>query len=148
MKRQKIRIQYLQIVSNKEHLSKVYNWCSQKSVIRLPTSTLDLHLLFFSRPSPTVCSPMDCSIPNSCILHYLLEFAQSRVHWVDDAIQPSHPVLLVLPSIFPTWESFPVSRLFTSGGQSIGASASVLLIYSQGWFPLVLTGLILQSWGL
>ena len=45
---------------------------------------------------------------------------------------------------FPASESFPMSRLFTSGGQSIraSASASVLLMNIQGWFPLELTGLI------
>ena len=58
-----------------------------------------------------------------------------------------HPLLL-LPSIFPSIRSFPMSRLFTSGGQSIGtsASASVLPVNIQSWFPLGLTGLIsLQS---
>ena len=58
--------------------------------------------------------------------------------------------LLLLPSSFPASE-FPVSRLFASGGQSIGASASasVLLMNIQGWFPIGLTGLIsMQSKGL
>ena len=41
----------------------------------------------------TLCDPMDCSTPGFPVLHYLLEFAQSRVHWVGDAIQPSHPLL-------------------------------------------------------
>ena len=55
------------------------------------------------------------------------------------------------PQSFPSSGSFPVSQLFTSGGQSIGVSvsASVLLMNIQGWFLLVLTGLIsLQSMGL
>ena len=55
-----------------------------------------------------------------------------------------------LPS-FPASESFPVNQLFTSGGQSIGASASASVppMNIQGWFPLGLTGLIfLQSKGL
>ena len=43
------------------------------------------------------CDPMDCSIPGFPVLHYLLEFAQTHVHWVSDAIQPSHP--LSLPSL-------------------------------------------------
>ena len=58
-----------------------------------------------------------------------------------------HPFLL-LPSIFPGFRVLPVSWLFTSGGQSTGtsASASVLPLNIQGWFPLGLTGLIfLQS---
>ena len=44
--------------------------------------------------------PMDCSIPGFPILHYLLEFAQIHVHWVDDAIQPSHPLLSPSPPAF------------------------------------------------
>ena len=39
-----------------------------------------------------LCEPMDCSTPGYPVLHYLLEFAQSHVHWVGDAIQPSHPL--------------------------------------------------------
>ena len=61
-----------------------------------------------------------------------------------------HPLLL-LPSIFPSIRSFPMSRFFASGGQSIGvsASASVLPVNIQNWFPFGLTGLIsLQSKGL
>ena len=54
-----------------------------------------------------------------------------------------HPLLL-LPSIFPASGSFPMTRLFTLGGQNIGvsASASVLLMSIQSWFPLGLTDLI------
>ena len=61
-------------------------------------------------------------------LPYLPEFVQTHVRWVSDAIQPSHPPppLLLLPSIFPSIRSFPVSQLFALGGRSIGASASVL----------------------
>ena len=40
----------------------------------------------------TLCDPMDCSTPGFPVLHYLLEFALTHVHWVGDAIQPSHPV--------------------------------------------------------
>ena len=100
---------------------------------------------------PTLCSPRDCSTPGFPVLHYLSEFAQIHIHWVGDAIQPSHPLLSVTFSsclqYFPASGSFPMSQLFTSGGQSIGASASVLPMSIQGWFPLGLTGLIsLQSW--
>ena len=52
---------------------------------------------------PTLCDPMDCSMPGLPVHHQLLEFTQTRVHRVSDAIQPSHPLhpLLPLPSIFP-----------------------------------------------
>ena len=99
----------------------------------------------------TLCVPMDCSMQGFPILHYLLEFVQTQVHWVSDAIQPSHslsPPFLLLSLILPTSGAFPVSRLFTSGDQSIGAlaSASVLPMNIQDWFSLGLTGLIsLQS---
>ena len=39
-----------------------------------------------------LCNPMDCSIPGFPVLHYLLEFAHTHVHWVGDAIQQSHPL--------------------------------------------------------
>ena len=61
-----------------------------------------------------------------------------------------HPLFL-LPSIFPSIRSFPKSQFFTSGGQNIGvsASASVLPMNIQDWFPLELNGLIsLKSKGL
>ena len=89
---------------------------------------------------------MDCSTPGSPVLHYLPKFAQTHVHWVGDAIQPSHPLSSPssLPQSFAESGSFPMSLLFTSGGQSLVASAlaSVLPINIQGWFPLGLTGLI------
>ena len=46
--------------------------------------------------------------PGFPVLHYLLEFAHTHVHWVDDAIQPTHPLLphLLLPSIFPNIRVF------------------------------------------
>jgi len=77
---------------------------------------------------------MDCSTEGFLVLHYLLEFAQTHVHWVNNAIQPCQPVLspfFSCPQSFPTSGSFPISWLFTSGGQSIGASASVLPINIQ-----------------
>ena len=80
---------------------------------------------------------MDCSIPGFPVLHHLPELAQTHVYWVSNAIQPSHPLrcpLLILPSVFLRSGSFPVSQLFTLGGQKIGdsESASVLPMYIQG----------------
>ena len=89
---------------------------------------------------------MDCSTPGFPVLHYLPEFAQTHVHWVGDAIQPSHPVFPFssCPQSFPASGSFPMSWLFASGSQSIGSSASVsvLPMNTQDCFPLGLTGLI------
>ena len=46
---------------------------------------------------PALCDPMDCSTPGFRVLHYLLEFTQTRVHGVHDAIQPPHPLLSPSP---------------------------------------------------
>ena len=53
-----------------------------------------------SKSCPTLCDPMNCSMPGFPVLHYLLEFAQTHVHWVGDALQPSHPLLLPFPLAF------------------------------------------------
>ena len=97
---------------------------------------------------------MDCSRPGLPVHHQLPLFTQTHVHWVGDVIQPSHSLLSPSPPTFnlckyqgfSQWvSSFPMSQFFTSGGQSIGASASVLPMNVQGWFPLRLIGLIFQS---
>ena len=99
-------------------------------------------------------TPWTAARQASLSINHLLELAQTYVHWVGDAIQPSHPLSSLSPPAFNLSQHqglFPVSRLFASGGQSIGASASasVLLTNIQDWFPLVWTGLIsLQSKGL
>ena len=101
----------------------------------------------------TLCSIMDCSTPGSSVLHYLPEFALTHVDWVGYAIQPSHPLSMPFSSYlhsFPASGAFPMSWLFASSAQITGtsASASVLPMNIQGWLPLGLTGLILQSKGL
>ena len=45
-----------------------------------------------AKSRPTFCDPMDCSTLGFPVLQYFLEFAQTHVHWVDNAIQPSHPL--------------------------------------------------------
>ena len=101
---------------------------------------------------PPLCDPVDCSTSGFPVLHQLLEFAQTRVHWVGDAMQPSHPLSSPFPPAFNFSQHqgfLPMSQLVVSGGQSIGLSASVHPMNIQCWFPLGLTGLIsLQSKGL
>ena len=85
----------------------------------------------------------------SSVLHYFLEFAQIHVHWVSDVTQPSHPLptpfSFYLQS-FPTSGSFPISQLFTSGGQkywsfsfSIGPTNEYqgLISFRMDWFDLL-----------
>ena len=95
----------------------------------------------------TLFDPMDCSTPGFPILYYCLEFPRTHVHFVSDAIQPSHPLLTPFsycPPSFPASGFCTVCCLLASAGQSTGALASVSVLPKniQGWFLLVLTGLI------
>ena len=94
----------------------------------------------------TLCNPMDCSIPGFSVLHCLPDFAQLMSI---ELVMPSNHLILCHPFLscpqsFPASGSFPMNQLFTSGGQSIGAStsASILAMNIQDWFPLRLTDLI------
>ena len=118
---------------------------------------LILYLVQFSSVAqlcPTLCDPMDWSVPGLPVHHQLPEFTHTHVHWVGDAILPSHPLSSLFPSTFNLSQHqgfFQMSQFFTSGGQSTGVSAStsVLPINTQDWFPLGWTGWIsLQSKGL
>ena len=51
------------------------------------------HCYSVAKLCPTPCDPMDCSTSGFPILHHLLEFVQTHIHWVGDTIQPSHPLL-------------------------------------------------------
>ena len=114
-----------------------------------------LHYLFLSvgKSCLTLCDSMHCNTPGFPVLHYFLEFAQTHVHWIGDAIQPSHPLPPPSPPAFnlSQHQGLFQCQFFASDGQSIGvsASAAVLPMNIQGCFPLGLTGLIcLQSKGL
>ena len=105
-----------------------------------------LLLLFHCSVGSDSLDLMDCT-PGSPVLHHLSEFAQIHVHWVSSFhfLPPSSPFAFNFSQLSG---SFPMSWLCASGGQNIGASASasVLPMNIEGWFPLGLTGLIsLQS---
>ena len=92
------------------------------------------------------CDLRDCSTTSFPVHHHLPEFAQTRVHcqWCHPTISSSVGSFSSCLQSFPASGSFPVSQLFTPGGQSIGASASasVLPMNIQDWFPLGWTSLI------
>ena len=112
-----------------------------------------VHFSSVAQSCPTLWDPMDFSMPGFPVHHQLSEPTQIHIHHMGDTIH--HLILclplLLLPSIFPSSGSFPMSWFFTSGGQIIGVSAlaSVLPMNIQDWFPLGLIGWIsLQSKGL
>ena len=87
---------------------------------------------------------MDCSMPGLPVHHQLPEFTQTHSisWWCHPTISSSVVPFSSCPQSFPALGSFPMSQLFSSGGQSIGASASalVLLMNIQDLFSLGLTG--------
>ena len=56
-------------------------------------------LVVQSHSCTNLCNPTDCSMPGFCVLHHLLEFAQTEIHWVSDAILPSHPLSSPSPPV-------------------------------------------------
>ena len=119
----------------------------QKAGHKWVTNTFTFHMYSVSsveQSYPTLCDPMDwrnrfpCpsptpgDYPNSCPSH----------RWCHPTISSSVMPFTSHFQSFPESGSFPVSQFFTSGGQSIGvsASASVLTMNFQDWFPLGLTG--------
>ena len=98
-----------------------------------------------AKSCPTLCNPMDCSLPGSSHFHCFLEFAQIHVHWVGDAIY--HLILclpLHLPSVFPSIRVFSSDsalriRLPKYWSFSISPSNeySELISFGFDWFDLL-----------
>ena len=100
---------------------------------------------------PTLCDPMNHSTPGLPVHHQLPESTQTHVHWVSDAIEPSHPLPSPSPSALSLSQHHQMSQLFAWGSQNIGvsAAASVLPMNIQDWSPSGWTDWIsLQSKGL
>ena len=112
-----------------------------------PISSVQLHL--------TLCNPMDFSPPDFLVHYQFSEFAQTHVHPVGDAIQPSLPLSPTSPPAFNLSQHQGLlkdpesSQFLATGDQSIGASISPSVMSMnilQGWFPLGWTDLMsLQS---
>ena len=109
--------------------------------------TWDSLLLLFSFSVVSLCNPWTAA--HQASLSFTISWSLLKLMSVKSVMPSNHLILyhpLLLPSIFPALGSFPMSWLFTSGGQSVGASASVLPMNIQDWLPLGLTSLIsLQS---
>ena len=96
---------------------------------------------------PTTCDPMDCSMPGFPVLHHLPGLSQPHIHWVSDAIQPSHPLSSPSPPAFNfsqhqglSNESVLCIRLpkYLSFSFSISPSNeySGLISFNTDWFDL------------
>ena len=80
-----------------------------------PEKPYPLQFSSVAQSCPTLCDPMNRSMPGHPVHHQLPEFIQTHVHPVSDAIQPSHPLSSPsppAPQSLPASESFPMSQLF------------------------------------
>ena len=110
------------------------------------------HCCSITQSCLTLCNPMNCTTPGFPVLHCLLELAQTHVHWIGDAIQPSYPLSPASPPALNLSQhrSFPMSWLFASGGQSVGAcfsnshssENSGLISFRIDWFDLAVQGIL------
>ena len=110
-----MNFQYIQDKNQSEKSVSVFNFCKSLFSQATPVfSCLLLHSLCYDTTSqvvsgnphsklissvqsshsvcPTLCDPMNCSKPGLSVHHQLPEFTQTHIHWVGDAIQPSHPL--------------------------------------------------------
>ena len=90
-------------ISNFSHVMLFFVWfCwlnKQPYLILCPYETFH-QFSSVAQSCPTLCDPMDCNTLGLPVHHQLPEFTQSHVHWVGDAIQPSHPLLSPSPPTF------------------------------------------------
>ena len=82
------------------------------------TSATSVQFSSVAQSCPTLCEPMDCSTPGLPVSHHLLEFSQAHVHCISDAIQSSHPLSPVQPTLNPVWAHCGVLPRWHSGKNS------------------------------
>ena len=93
----------------------------------------------------TLCNPMDCSTPGFPVFHYIPEFVQTHVHWVDDAIQPSHPLLPSFPpalNLSQHQDPFQWAGCLHQMAKLLELQHQFFQWATQGRSPLRLTGFI------
>ena len=101
-----------------EEQDKNDRWISKNMFVRhqnnfLPSWVCSVQFSSVTQSCPTLCDPMDCKTPGLPVHHQLPEFTQTHVHWVGDAIQPSHPLSSPSPSTFNLSQHL-LDRVFNS----------------------------------
>ena len=107
---------------------------------------LALFVVFVKLPSRVWLFVTPWTAAHQSSLSFTISQSLPKFMFISSVMPSSHLILwcplLLLRSIFPRSRTFPMSQLFASVDQNTGASASVLPMSIQGWFPLRLTGLI------
>ena len=119
-----------------------FSKCTKKS-----DSVAYIHCCLVAKSCLALCCLMNCSTPGFPVFHYLLEFAETHVHWVGDGIQPSHPLLPPSPpalnlfqhqGIFQ-WAGFShqVARVLEVQLQHNSSEYSGLISFKMDWLDLL-----------
>ena len=120
--------------------------CQCQRMFKLPYSSVQFSLV--AQLCPTLCDPMNHSMPVLPVHHQLLESTQTHVHWIGDAIQPSHPLLSPspLPPMFPSIRVFSNESALSirwpkywsfSFNSSPSNEYSGLISFRMGWLDLL-----------
>ena len=98
----KIELKWLHIFDTYISIFLDFFWCRPflKSLFNLLQYYFYFHFSSVAQSCPTLCDHMDCSTPGLPVHHQLPEFTQTHVHWVSNAIQPSHPLPSPSPPAF------------------------------------------------
>ena len=118
------------ILSAKNSRHPMYN-----TVIMINNNVLYQFSSVQSQSCPTLCNPMDCSTPGPPVHHQLPEFTQTHVHWVGDAIQPSHPPSSPSPLTFNLSQHLGLFKWVSSSHQVAKRLKFQLQHQSFQWTP-------------
>ena len=137
-------MEYLIITINREvkKKQKLMHWLAQREMVS--SNGLISSAEFSQWVLSDSFRPKDCSTPGLPVHHQLPEFTQTHVHWVNDAIQPSHSLLSPSPPAFNLSQHQGLFKWVSFSNQwpniGVSASTSVLQMNNQDWFPLGWTG--------
>ena len=112
-----------QYIFFKKSILKIYKNCTISLYLLKKLSETFLHksnsvqLSSVAQSCPTLCDPMDCSMPGLPVHHQLLALTQTHIHWVSDAIQPSHPLSSTSPPAFNLSQHWGLFQWGTSSSQ-------------------------------
>ena len=128
---------WVEFRAQERRLDCLFSNASSVACLIYPGQNTSLQFSRVAQSCPTHCDPRDYRTSGLLVHHQLREFTQTHVHWVGDAIQPSVVPFSSCLQSFPASGSFPMSQFCASGGQRIGASAWVLPMNIQDWFPRI-----------
>ena len=122
-----------EVTSHSTESKSVFNFLSNSDIIYTISKTASVQFSSVPQSCPTPCDPLDRNTPGLPVHEQYPKLVQAHVH----SVMPSNHLILCRPLLLsslqslPASGSFPMDQFFTSGGQSIGASAKVFPVNIQ-----------------